>query len=303
MWEKVRVDGKRKLKLNAVPTIFSFTKPMAPRKLPKQRSAPQESADVSVPGPSSGEPQLSKGAMLLMASSSSASFSSDFSVIESPDTSGTEMLVARREKYISDITIKNNNLKKKLRAAQKKVKRLQVKLSAETFLNKETKSFKLLSGVFNADQIYALDHNVKYKKWSNETVKKALTLKFSCGNNGYQQLLKEKIPLPSLRTLSRRLESLKFSPGILDEVFEFLALKVSGMSSHEKNCAITLDEMAITSSNIFDPSSKQYIGDVTLPQHKGIAKNALVVMLGGITSRWKQTIAYHFTGMYINKMM
>lgn len=37
MWEKVRVDGTKKLKLHAVPTLFAFKKPVIHRKPPAIR--------------------------------------------------------------------------------------------------------------------------------------------------------------------------------------------------------------------------------------------------------------------------
>nr|CAI5852610.1 unnamed protein product [Callosobruchus analis] len=37
MWEKAREDGTRKLKANAVPTVFSFSQPKKPRKPPVKR--------------------------------------------------------------------------------------------------------------------------------------------------------------------------------------------------------------------------------------------------------------------------
>nr|CAI5846199.1 unnamed protein product [Callosobruchus analis] len=37
MWEKAREDGTRKLKANAVPTVFSFSQPKKPRKPPAKR--------------------------------------------------------------------------------------------------------------------------------------------------------------------------------------------------------------------------------------------------------------------------
>lgn len=141
-----------------------------------------------------------------------------------------------------------------------------------------------------------MESKMNYHKWGMNTVQKALSLKFACGNNGYEELLKNKIPLPSIRTLTRRLQNLKFMPGILNEVFDLFQIKVNAMSEFEKYCMIALDEMAITASNILDPSSNEYIGDVTLPQHSSSATHALVFMLGGVTSRWKQTVAYHFTG-------
>jgi hypothetical protein len=37
MWEKTREDGSRKLKINAVPTIFAFSQSLKTRKQPKTR--------------------------------------------------------------------------------------------------------------------------------------------------------------------------------------------------------------------------------------------------------------------------
>ena len=45
MWEKTRVDGTRKLKLCAVPTIFSFSPIVIERKAPTKR---QESTTIKI---------------------------------------------------------------------------------------------------------------------------------------------------------------------------------------------------------------------------------------------------------------
>ncbi|XP_011858941.1 PREDICTED: uncharacterized protein LOC105556459 [Vollenhovia emeryi] len=85
-----------------------------------------------------------------------------------------------------------------------------------------------LKNMFNDDQIKKL--RCEYKrmpKWCNSTLVKAYQLKFSCGLSGYKELLKHGFPLPSLRTLNRKLENLKFQSGILHEVFQFLHIKVS----------------------------------------------------------------------------
>lgn len=74
-------------------------------------------------------------------------------------------------------------------------------------------------------------------KWFNSTVMKALKLKFSSGNNGYGELLKQNILLPSLRTLRRRLQNLKFGTGVLHEVFKFLQIKIETLKNEpEKEC-------------------------------------------------------------------
>jgi peptidoglycan hydrolase-like protein with peptidoglycan-binding domain len=46
-------------------------------------------------------------------------------------------------------------------------------------------------------------------------------------NYGYEEIRKQGLPYPSIRTLQSGLNNLKFTPGILDEVFGVLKLKVS----------------------------------------------------------------------------
>ena len=61
-------------------------------------------------------------------------------------------------------------------------------------------------------------------KWSAETVQKALQLKFRCGS-GYEALLDQGLPYPSEQTLRRRMSSLDFKSGILEEVFNMMKFK------------------------------------------------------------------------------
>ncbi|XP_067122001.1 uncharacterized protein [Centruroides vittatus] len=68
------------------------------------------------------------------------------------------------------------------------------------------------------------------------------------------------------------------------------------MNSHEKFCCLSLDEMAIAQGVQYDQQGERFLCDVTLPEHEGYASQALVFVLGGITSRWKQTVAYFFSG-------
>jgi len=66
------------------------------------------------------------------------------------------------------------------------------------------------------------------------------------------------------------------------------------MNLHERECCLTLDEMSITAGVDFDNRTGHFIGDVTLPSHTGVATHSLVFLLSGISTRWKQTIAYYF---------
>ncbi|XP_011883645.1 PREDICTED: uncharacterized protein LOC105570805, partial [Vollenhovia emeryi] len=85
---------------------------------------------------------------------------------------------------------------------------------------------KALSSIFTEDQITSLlTKSQSVKKWSNETIKRALQLRLVCGTNGYKELIHHGIPLPNIRTLTRRLEFFKFKPGISDPMLEFLQHK------------------------------------------------------------------------------
>lgn len=196
------------------------------------------------------------------------------------------------KRKLKKIRIRNISTMKKYKAAVKRFSRAVKK-------KKELKgSDVILKRVFNEDQIDALEKNsTRGMKWSNETIELGLKLKFSCGSTGYNLLIKNNIPLPSISTLNRRLENLKFDTGILHEVMEFLSKKVKNMVENEKDCCLLIDEMKIAECREFDQANNKFFGDITFPVIKNArASDAFVFQLGGISSRWKQVIAYEFTG-------
>ena len=77
-----------------------------------------------------------------------------------------------------------------------------------------------------------------------------------------------------------------------------LKLKVDAMSQKEKLCCITMDEFAIKPSLDYDSKSDSFLGNVTLPGHEnqGKATKCLVFQIGGVMLRYKQIVAYYFTG-------
>ena len=83
-------------------------------------------------------------------------------------------------------------------------------------------------------------------------------------------------------------------------MLNYLTVKTAVMTVEERFCVLTLDEMSITASVELDNRTGTFVGDVTLPGHSGTATHSLVFMLGGLRSRWKQTVAYFFTGNSTN---
>lgn len=68
------------------------------------------------------------------------------------------------------------------------------------------------------------------------------------------------------------------------------------MSPKELDCGIVLDEMSLDEANEFCPNNKKHFGTTTMPPSNNLATHGLVFMIVGIHARWKQVIAYDFTG-------
>lgn len=130
---------------------------------------------------------------------------------------------------------------------------------------------KNFNNILNDDQIVAL--NRQYRRgcrWSNNTIIKALRLKMSSGSSGYRELLNQNIPLPSERTLRRKLENINFEPGICDEIFHALQQQTLQFTDdREKDCMLAIDEMSITAGEQIDQFTKCSIGLSTLPDKFG----------------------------------
>ncbi|KAH8033772.1 hypothetical protein HPB51_016227 [Rhipicephalus microplus] len=121
-------------------------------------------------------------------------------------------------------------------------------------------------------------------------------------NTGEKKLRELGQPLPTERTLHRHLEGYKCTPGLLEGIMALLAIKVSLMSPEERHATLMLDETQLAPGLVYNPSSGTVLGAPTIPLADGtlppecLATHGLVFMLSGITTRWKQTVAYHLTG-------
>ena len=74
------------------------------------------------------------------------------------------------------------------------------------------------------------------------------------------------------------------------------------MGDQEKDCVLLLEEMAIIPSYDFDTRTESVIGHCTISgsnekdMQDQMATHAMVFMVCGLTARWKQVVAYFFTG-------
>ena len=102
-------------------------------------------------------------------------------------------------------------------------------------------------------------------------------------------------PLPAYSILCRKVDHSNFVPDIQHDVIEWFNVK---------RYTLMIDEMQIKKSVEYDRGLKRYLGYVTseLSWTSGaaeLADHALVFMIRGMSTNWKQTVAYFFSGTSI----
>ena len=157
---------------------------------------------------------------------------------------------------------------------------------------------ELVNKIISTDQLVALKlGSHRGVKWTTNSLIEGLSLKFSCGSTGYEEVRK-RLPLPSARTLRRCLQNIDFEPGMLDVTFKFLENELPKMRMMDRDCVLVFDEMSIQPRVDLDCSSGCYIGHVTMPHgpRSECACKAMVFMINGLARRYKEVVAYHFCG-------
>lgn len=148
-----------------------------------------------------------------------------------------------------------------------------------------------LKKMFNEEQLFLLKadkpNNIGYA-WQNHTIKTCSQILYACGKSGYEFLRDLGFPMPCLRTLQSKSSKLPFQEGVLYTLSPHLSEKVKTFSEEEKQCGVLLDEMSITPGQIYNPSSKSFVGSKENDK-------ALVIILRGISTNWKLERAYFFT--------
>ncbi|KAH6948124.1 hypothetical protein HPB50_023062 [Hyalomma asiaticum] len=172
-------------------------------------------------------------------------------------TQAGQLIQAALQKRVAQLETQLQATRRKLQLAQRQ--RLQAL----------TANKRLVAGLnkyLNEDQVKCLKMAaMQGTRWTKKTVIKALKMRLSCGARGYDSVRELGQPLPTERTLHRHLEGYKFTPGLLEDVMESLALKVSLMSPEERHATLMLDEMQLAPGLVYNPSSGTVLGAPTIP--------------------------------------
>jgi hypothetical protein len=211
-------------------------------------------------------------------------------------------LIAKQREEILRLTQLNQNGAKEniqLKTASIKVEALQRKCKSLTKVNKKLQSQVSARSwspwLSKSQQKLLMRKSTRGVKWDAESVREGLILKMKCGNTGYTSFVQKYPLLPSARYLQDSVKFMTFDSGLLNEVFDLLEEFAKSCSDQEKDCQIVLDEMALEEGERWDPSTKKFQGQATFPTHTGRATKALVIMLAGISKRWKIAVAVYFT--------
>ncbi|KAH6941405.1 hypothetical protein HPB50_017911 [Hyalomma asiaticum] len=133
-------------------------------------------------------------------------------------TQAGQLIQAALQKRVAQLETQLQATRRKLQLAQRQ--RLQAL----------TANKRLVAGLnkyLNEDQVKCLKMaTMQGTRWTKKTVIKALKMRLSCGARGYDSVRELGQPLPTERTLHRHLEGYKFTPGLLEDIMESLALKV-----------------------------------------------------------------------------
>lgn len=204
--------------------------------------------------------------------------------------------VARKMKYLLK---RNKELSKKLKDSEavnlKSNKKSKVKKKIAAVL--KTLSLELPPAHYNFINLQ-IKNTGKAKKGNRFTTEeKTLALVIYKQNpKRYKNLLKM-ANLPTRRTLIAHSASIRFKEGINPHLMSFIKEAVSQLPELEKMCTIGWDEMSLTANLTFD-QIKDYIDgfeDIGSKRTNNFATHALVFMVRGIQSPFKQPIAYFLT--------
>lgn len=133
------------------------------------------------------------------------------------------------------------------------------------------------------------------RRYSNSCKEFALSVYFLSPK--CYRFLQRMFCLPSYRSICRFVEAVKFSPGINENLFQLLKIKVSKMNELDKVCVLCLDEMSIKANLYYNISQDKIVGFEDNGENKTLkpASSATVFMVRGLKANWKQAIAYLFS--------
>ena len=238
-FEQHLADGKKLLCCNAIPTLFNVPNPPKTVTEHRRKRNFQQSSSATENSLHSEHSYIKKRKLSSAADSLPATVTSCNHMLNvSSDSSPADANAADD----SNRCLQSQEVQK----LRKKVKQLTQQLRSQR--NTHNQLVVSLQRFLSEDQIRYLrlkPKSARTIRWSNQTVKKCLQLRYATGKKGYAHLRRQGFPVPAYRTLCQRVVSAEFRPGIQADVFDFLRVKMVTQPNSFKDCSVALDEMQL----------------------------------------------------------
>ena len=188
-----------------------------------------------------------------------------------------------------------NRLKSRVHRQKMRIQKLETELEAE----KKKASSDCMAGLSKAAKtIFSLQRRTagmapKARRYTEDEMTQALALYYQ-GARAYRFLRKQFV-LPSTRVLRKNMEKIRLRPGFHDAVLGVMKEKFKSASPSQKMCVLSFDEMTVKTKLTYLRGAEMIEGyqDLgRLGRQKVVATHALVFMVRGVTTQWKQAIGY-----------
>jgi len=189
-------------------------------------------------------------------------------------------------------------LKRVITSQRVTLHRLRKKLRSSRNCNRDKSA---VSGVnrnpavrFFESQLKHYSRNKCGRRYPNHDKNFALSLYYA-SPKAYK-LCSKMFCLPSISLLRLWLRRVNVKPGFCDNVFSLLQRKAQSMPTSDRCCVLLLDEISLKRGLNYCKSTDEIVGfeDFGNGQRTDkYANQALVLMVRGLKSRWKQPLAYY----------
>lgn len=202
---------------------------------------------------------------------------------------------------------KTDILKKTIRAYQKKVstKNSQLLKLKKRYKDKlkKLRTYELTYSSIQNNILFKIQMRLKRFKKLGRRYKeneKCFALAFYYNSPKAYNFMNKYLCLPTVRSLRRWLQMLDVSCGINDNILQILEKKFESQPKSEKVISIVFDEMSLKQLVSYNSQNDTLYGfedygpEIDLKTTKK-CNQALVIMIKGIKSSWKQVIGYYFS--------
>lgn len=206
-FENKRLDGKRKLKPNAVPDLLP--KKLSPNFVTEEQNETYIVPDISpIKSENSLDDTLVKNEENIFEYEMLATDEPQPTVVKNE----TNNFECEEKSFEAEETHEVAfTLQQQQQMIQSLRERLEKAMRERCYFKNEVKKMENnLRSCFNMDQIYYLKHgNSRGHLWSDETMENAMKLYDLCGGRGYEEIKRQGLPFPSIRVIQFRRKNAK----------------------------------------------------------------------------------------------